>query len=123
MFIGKRFPFTGVVYWSKKYLFMFLIMDTIPIVLYKLLGWTWLAIPWQPIALIGVVVSFYLGFKNNSSYDRLWEARKIWGGIVNASRTFTVMARDFVTNEHAQEKVSEEELRAIHKTIVHRHVA
>ncbi|PHS67283.1 MAG: hypothetical protein COB12_03810 [Flavobacterium sp.] len=123
MFIGKRFPFWGTVIWSKKYILIFIILDTIPILLYKLLGWHWLAIPWQPIALIGIAVSFYLGFKNNSSYDRLWEARKIWGGIVNASRTFTIMSRDFITNEHATNKISKEELHSIHKSIVHRHVA
>ena len=123
MFIGKRFPFWGLVNWSRRYIFIFLIIDSIPILLYKLLGWHWLAIPWQPIAVIGIAVSFYLGFKNNSSYDRLWEARKIWGGIVNASRTFTIMTRDFVTNEFAREKLSDNELNTIHKSIVHRHIA
>lgn len=47
-----------------------------------------LALPWGPLGVIGIAVAFYLGFKNNSSYDRTWEARKIWGGIVNNSRTF-----------------------------------
>lgn len=123
MFIAKRYPFWGLVNWSKKYIFIFIVLDSIPILVYKLLGWHWLAIPWQPIALIGIAVSFYLGFKNNSAYDRMWEARKIWGGIVNTSRTFTVMTRDFVTNEFASKKLSEEELSTIHKSIVHRHVA
>ena len=31
----------------------------------------------------------FLGFRNNTSYDRFWEGRKKWGSIVNASRTFT----------------------------------
>jgi ion channel-forming bestrophin family protein len=112
-----------MIMWSRRYIIIFLVLDTIPILLYKYFEWTWLAIPWQPIALIGIAVSFYLGFKNNSSYDRLWEARKIWGGIVNASRTFTIMTRDFITNEFAGVKLSTKELRQIHKTIVHRHVA
>jgi len=123
MYIGKRYPLTGVIRWSGKYILMFFILDTIPIILYKYFDCTWLAIPWQPIALIGIAVSFYLGFKNNSSYDRLWEARKIWGGIVNASRTFTIMSRDFITNEFSGEKLSDKELHDIHKTVVHRHVA
>jgi len=123
MFIGKRYPFWGMVNWSKKYIFYFVIIDIIPIALYKFLGWHWLVIPWQPIALIGIAVSFYLGFKNNSSYDRLWEARKIWGGIVNASRTFTIMTRDFITNEFAETKLTEDELKKIHKSIIYRHVA
>jgi len=123
MFIGKRYPFWGMVNWSKKYIYYFLIIDIIPITLYKYFEWQWLIIPWQPIALIGIAVSFYLGFKNNSSYDRLWEARKIWGGIVNASRTFTIMTRDFITNEFAKEIITEDELKITHKSIVHRHVA
>jgi putative membrane protein len=123
MYIGKRFPFWGTVNWSKKYIFIFIIIDFIPVFLYRVFNWDWLVIPWQPIALIGIAVSFYLGFKNNSAYDRLWEARKIWGGIVNASRTFTIMTRDFITNEVAKIKLSETELNQIHKSIVHRHVA
>jgi len=123
MYIGKRFPFWGTVEWSKKYIFIFLIIDIIPILLFIFLEWNWLAIPWQPISLIGIAVSFYLGFKNNAAYDRLWEARKIWGGIVNASRTFTIMSRDFITNEVAQKKLSENELSNIHKSVVHRHIA
>lgn len=123
MFIGKRYPFWGMVNWSKKYIFIFFIIDIVPMALYNFFNWHWLVIPWQPIALIGIAVSFYLGFKNNSSYDRLWEARKIWGGIVNASRTFTIMSRDFITNEFAKEKLSDKALHKIHKSIVYRHVA
>jgi len=123
MFVGKRFPFWGTVNWSKKYILIFFLIDIIPILLFKIFDWHWLAIPWQPIALIGIAVSFYLGFKNNSSYDRLWEARKIWGGIVNASRTFTIMSRDFITNEHAKKELSENDLSKIHKSVVYRHVA
>ncbi len=123
MYIGKRFPFWGVVKWSKHYIFIFFFIDVIPILLFNVFDWHWLAIPWQPISLIGIAVSFYLGFKNNSSYDRLWEARKIWGGIVNASRTFTIMSRDFITNEFAETKITEEQLHKIHQSIVHRHIA
>ena len=123
MYIGKRYPLSGVLNWSKKYIYYFILIDSIPIILGQVFGWNWLVIPWQPIALIGIGVSFYLGFKNNSSYDRLWEARKIWGGIVNASRTFTIMTRDFITNEFSEEKLTEEELNQKRKKIVHRHVA
>ncbi len=123
MYIGKRFPFLGVIRWSRKYILIFFLIDIIPITLYRFFDLHWLAIPWQPIALIGIGVSFYLGFKNNSSYDRLWEARKIWGGIVNASRTFTIMTRDFITNDFAKEKVEESVLQETRKKIVHRHVA
>ena len=120
---GKRYTFWQTVYWTRQSLYIFIVLDSIPVALFYFLGWEWVVIPWQPISIVGIAVAFYLGFKNNSSYERLWEARKIWGGIVNNARSFTVMSRDFVTNEHALEKKSEKELTKIHKTIVHRHIA
>lgn len=42
-----------------------------------------------PFSLIGLALSIFLGFRNNTSYDRFWEGRKLWGGIVNTSRTAT----------------------------------
>jgi len=123
MFVGKHYSFFRSLKWSKKYIFLFTIVATIPVVLYQVFDFKWLVIPWQPISVIGIAVSFYLGFKNNSSYERLWEARKIWGGIVNASRTFTVMSRDFITNHFSTIKLPQESLHTIHKTVVHCHVA
>jgi hypothetical protein len=53
--------------------------------------------PVGPIAMIGTAVAFIVGFKNNATYNRLWEARQIYGAIVNSSRSWTIMAIDFVT--------------------------
>ena len=43
-------------------------------------------IPLSVVATLGTAVAILLGFKNNSAYDRWWEARKIWGGFINQSR-------------------------------------
>ncbi len=39
-------------------------------------------------ALLGAAISLFLGFITNSAYDRWWEARKLWGAIVNDSRSW-----------------------------------
>lgn len=39
-------------------------------------------------ALMGTAIAFFIGFNNNQAYNRWWEARMIWGGIVNDSRSF-----------------------------------
>jgi hypothetical protein len=57
-------------------------------VLYAVAGMPWLRVPFLPISVMGIAVSFYAGFKNNASYERFWEARKIWGAIVNESRSW-----------------------------------
>ncbi|MBU2951071.1 hypothetical protein KO493_10225 [Tamlana agarivorans] len=78
---------------------------------------------WVPVSVIGTAVAFYVGFKNNQSYERLWEARKIWGGIINESRTWGMMVDGFVSNYFTNEKVSEEELKTIKRSLVYRHLA
>lgn len=81
------------------------------------------SIPWLPISVIGTAVAFYVGFKNNQAYDRMWEARKIWGGIVNDSRTWGMMVDGFVSNFFADTKASNEELHSIKKRLIYRHIA
>lgn len=73
-----------------------------------------ISLPWQPISVVAIAVAFYLGFKNNSSYDRTWEARKIWGSIVNNSRTFGAACVAFVQGENKEE---------IQKELIYRHIA
>jgi putative membrane protein len=47
-------------------------------------------------AFIGTAIAVILSFKLNQAYDRWWEARKIWGSIVNESRTFVLQLQSFV---------------------------
>lgn len=55
-----------------------------------------LEFPKSVVAILGTALAIILGFRNSSAYDRWWEARKIWGGIVNESRTFTRQALTIV---------------------------
>ena len=87
MYVKRNYSLWMTVRWSKKPLINGLIYSAIIVFLYEVTGLPF-SLPWQPISVIGVAVSFFLGFKNNSSYDRAWEARKIWGSIVNDCRTF-----------------------------------
>jgi ion channel-forming bestrophin family protein len=80
-----------------------------------------LTIPFLPISLIGTALSFYLGFKTNASYDRIWEARKIWGGIVNDSRAWVTLLNAYFTNHN--NKLNEDEIKAIKLDLTNRHIA
>jgi putative membrane protein len=55
---------------------------------YVFLGWTWLSLPQTPLSIFGGVLGVIAGFRNASAYARWWEARTIWGAIVNNSRSF-----------------------------------
>jgi putative membrane protein len=56
-------------------------------------------IPEVPLAIptfLGTAISIILSFKLNQSYDRWWEARKVWGTIVNESRNLVLQLQSFV---------------------------
>ncbi len=51
--------------------------------------------PISIVAILGTVIGLLLAFRTNSSYDRWWEARTIWGAIVNDSRTWMRQLLEF----------------------------
>ena len=52
-----------------------------------------------PFTLLGVALSLFLGFRNNASYQRWWEARGLWGQLVYDSRSFTRQVLSFIDGD------------------------
>jgi ion channel-forming bestrophin family protein len=90
------------------------------VVAYAHLEWRWAGLPWVPVALVGTAVSFLVGFKNNATYDRAWEARTIWGAIVNGSRSWALMVRDLPAPSAA---VNDASVRDATHALIYRHLA
>ena len=53
-------------------------------------------------ALVGTAVSLLLAFRTAQSYERWWEARMVWGAIVNDSRTLVRQVMQFASKENSQ---------------------
>ncbi|MDB9882394.1 hypothetical protein OAD66_04585 [Bacteroidia bacterium] len=104
---------------SEKLSF-FAIIATLFTIVYELLDMRWLQVPLAPVGLIGTAVAFMVGFQNNAAYDRIWEARKIWGGIVNASRSLIITVKDSFYMHRSEANKDESETLQI---ITHRHIA
>ncbi len=102
--------------YAYKNLIFFTIYSSLIFCAFHFLEWRFLNVPFQPLTVIGIAVAFYVGFKNSQSYDRFWEGRKIWGGIVNYSRTFTIQLLSFV---HSDDPVQDTEIK---RRMVHRHI-
>lgn len=49
----------------------------------------WFSVPVSVATVLGTAIAFFIGFTNNQAYDRWWEARKVWGAMVNDSRTWS----------------------------------
>lgn len=58
-----------------------------------------------PFTLIGVALGIFLGFRNNASYDKFWEGRKLWGTLVNTSRSLTRQALFVIDSSHDCEEL------------------
>lgn len=72
-----------------------------------------------PFTLIGLALSIFLGFRNNTSYDRFWEGRKLWGRLVNTSRSLTRQILTLVVVQPGEAPV----ITDTHRELVHRLVA
>jgi putative membrane protein len=112
MHSGRRFSLKEVIYWTRRDIILFAIIATIPTALYYFLNIKWLVIPWVAIGLIGTAAAFLIGFKNTQTYNRLWEARQIWGSIINTSRAWGILVKDMVKSEQTEIQ-----------TLIYRHLA
>lgn len=72
-----------------------------------------------PFTIVGLPLGIFLGFRNNTAYDRFWEGRKLWGALVNTSRSFT---RQIITLVDAPAEL-ESEGRAFEQRLVRMLVA
>lgn len=112
MHTGSHYKLTEFILWTRRDIYALVILSAIPTFFFQVLDLKWIAIPWVPVALIGTAAAFIVGFKNTQTYNRLWEARQIWGGVVNTSRTLGIMTIDFVKTDSR-----------IHQEIIYRHIA
>jgi len=83
-----------------------------------------------PFSLIGLALSIFLGFRNNTGYDRFWEGRKLWGRMVNVSRSLTRQLLTLVgprmieaKAEHTLDGAEQAELADIRRRLVYAHIA
>ena len=120
MYTQRRFPMKSLLVWTMREIIFFTVFTTIITVLYEVIGIKWLQVPFAPIGLIGTAVAFMVGFQNNAAYDRIWEARKILGGIVNASRTLIINVRDSFYLHRSEANSDERQTLSV---ITNRHIA
>lgn len=122
MYITKNFGLKGILTFSGFHMLWILVWSTAVTALYEFTDWEWFFIPAFPLSVIGTAVAFYVGFKNNQSYDRLWEARKIWGAIVNNSRAWGVSVKGFVSDQFLDRTLDPAEIHIVWQQLLYRHI-
>ncbi|WP_297705138.1 bestrophin family protein [uncultured Eudoraea sp.] len=111
MILEKRIPLK---YWFKEIKWDLLIVSVFSVIIYFIkLYIINLDIPLSIGTFLGTAIALLLSFKLSQSYDRWWEARKIWGAIVNDSRTLVIQLKQF----------SKKSDKSIVKTMAYRQIA
>jgi ion channel-forming bestrophin family protein len=75
-----------------------------------------LQVPGTLPALLGTAIAFFIGFNNNQAYSRWWEARTIWGGLVNDSRSWARHILYYLPSTAPN-------LEQLQREMIHRHIA
>jgi len=109
-FLGKTIGYVG---WS---LFWLLIWDVIVTVDFMLYLERKITLPSMPLTLLGSALVVLTSFRNSSAYNRWWEARTLWGALVNSSRSFARQVLTLVEDD-------ENGINPVKADLLRRHVA
>ncbi|MFZ5971387.1 MAG: bestrophin family protein [Bacteroidota bacterium] len=101
MIIKRNFNLIRVVGYVKTEMLFALGAGAVVLFFHIQNGFT-LALPFSVAAILGSALAIFIAFRNNNSYGRWWEARTLWGGIVNASRVLARLVVTF-TDSHAHQ--------------------
>ncbi|MCH2224428.1 MAG: hypothetical protein MK066_06620 [Crocinitomicaceae bacterium] len=109
----------GIAYWNRWTLLFFTFCAGLAYTLciyFKVMAFEF---PPVSVAILGSALAIFLGFRNSSAYDRWWEARKVWGSIVNNSRSLglELMTYPIGNNEQDQKEISKWQERMIKRQI------
>jgi len=105
MLLRNNIPLTYIFGKIKKELLFVIAYSVGIVILYQNFHVTRISIPVAVPALLGTIISLLLAFRSNQAYDRWWEARTLWGAIVNDSRSIARQILSFVENPYDQDEI------------------
>ena len=103
-------------------LLFFIIYVTLVCILHLEFFFEKFAFPFTGISVFGTAVAIVLGFRNNSAYERFWEARKAWGQLTNTSRNFASQVLAYI---HPLPWTTDQDtdVNTVHQEVIYRQLA
>jgi ion channel-forming bestrophin family protein len=123
MIVKKVFNPILVIYYLRKELIISILFSTLVFLAFEIGAYKHFKIPFSIASILGSALAIFIAFRNNNAYNRWWEARTIWGSIINNSRIF---ARQIIANaENAVNtgKATSEKALAFQKELIYRQIA
>ncbi|MBL8945384.1 MAG: bestrophin family protein [Myxococcales bacterium] len=116
MFVDYHRSVTTLAAWQWRSLVGYAAAASFIVLIEKVLATDAVDLSPVPLTVIGAAIGIFVSFRTNSCYDRWWEARKLWGQLVNTSRLFAMQVLSYPAGPR-------DELRPIQQRIVRRHIA
>jgi putative membrane protein len=113
MIIGDRASMLRLLVWQRRFIIVSGVSATIVWAAHDLAHQQWLQLPTLPLAVVGAALGIFVSFRTNSSYDRWWEGRKLWGRMINTSRHFCMEVNRYLPSDARDQKMA----------LVKRHIA
>lgn len=119
MILPGRAHLGHILHYVGKPLVWLLAWDIAVTAFWYLVQPVWIEFPSLPITLLGSAVAVYLSFRNTTAYARWWEARTLWGAMVNASRTLARDALTLLADRQVAARVIHRQIAYVHALRMH----
>jgi putative membrane protein len=96
MLVDRNYTLPEFLLWTRRNIYLLLVLSIAPVVLYEVVGLKWLTIPFAIVFLLGTTVALSAGFKNLQAYNRMQDAQVLWVTIASTSRAFGMACRDLI---------------------------
>ena len=121
MIIKRRFSPLKVLHYVRAEMLLALLAAVAAFLLHR---WEPLvALPFSIAATLGGALAIFIGFRNNSAYGRWWEARTLWGGVVNSTRVLARLIITFADSHAHQPNYDRTRSEAFKREMVHNVIA
>ena len=115
MIVGRKISLQSVGASVRRTNLVFLLWSLTVTAIDRRTGFEFLSITSTPLTILGAALTIFLAFRTNSAYDRWWEARILWGGIVNQSRILVRQLLTFTATEGGKHDKSALQQRIVHE--------
>lgn len=123
MIVAKTQRVALMIQGLKSALISLLVWDLVIVFCYKILHLGWVGSRSVPLGAFGTVLGIIVGFRNSSAYGRWWEARTLWGAIVNYSRTLARQVMTTMSPEYSASPAEQAEIASMQRELVLHQVA
>jgi putative membrane protein len=122
MIVKRNFDPIKVIQYVKSELIFAVAVAVMVFILHKKQV-TEISFPFSIVAILGSALAIFIAFRNNTSYSRWWEARTLWGGIINSSRVLARLIITFTDSHAHQQNYDEESSEKFKKEMIYKLIA